>query len=167
MNGSWMRIVRWCEHRHFFLTDQYVIYDYGLDRVRDGARPLSEFPVGAASGFPESFALPGPATGLDTGLLGKGPYAEFAYFFRGTDYMRVRNTPGADSFDPANGRPISVWNIPASYTAFNGALNRDAYCYFFRDSEYMRYIWAEDRIDSACRVKIRSQVKYWPAKRTV
>jgi hypothetical protein len=39
----------------FFLADQYVVYDYGSDRVRDGVHPSTEFPVGAFSGFPQAF----------------------------------------------------------------------------------------------------------------
>lgn len=134
----------------FFLTDQYVIYDYTTDRVRDGVHPLTEFPVGAATGFPGSFAPPGPTTSLDTGLRGKGPFVDFAYFFRNSDYMRVRTA--AASFDPPDARSISAWNLPGSFVpldaAFNGALNRDGFCYFFKGNQYVRYSWAADSVDS-------------------
>jgi hypothetical protein len=145
----------------FFLTDQYVVYDYAIDRVRDGVHPLRTFPVGMPTGFPESFASAGPATSIDAALRGKGPYDGAAYFFRGSSYMRHVAAP-APEFQPPEARQLSTWNFPASFpdvqAAFNGALNRDAYCYFFRGDRYIRYIWASSSVDTGYPKQIGTMV---------
>src|SRR5688572_9857546 len=94
----------------FFLTDQYVVYNYGGNRVLDGVHPLSEFPVGAASGFPAVFASPGPSTSVDAALRGKGPFVDFAYIFRGAGYMRLRTSSVPATFDPGTPQLLSAWN---------------------------------------------------------
>jgi Hemopexin len=134
----------------FFLTDQYVVYDYIADRVRDGVYPLTSFPVGAPNGFPAAFAPPGPMTSINAALRGKGPYVGGTYFFRGTDYMRFRISAPA-GFEPANARPTTLWNLSGAFlnpdAAFNGALNREQYCYFFSANQYVRYVWGSDAVD--------------------
>jgi Hemopexin len=127
-----------------------VIFDYAQNRVRDGVHPLTSFPVGAGSGFPASFAPSGPSTSLDSALRGKGPYAGIAYFFRGPDYMRLRTAPPA--FDPPVSGSIGLWNLPSSFStvdaAFNSALNREPYGYFFKDNKYVRYVWDQEAVDA-------------------
>jgi len=135
----------------FFLTDHCVIFDYVQNRVRDGVHPLTSFPVGTASGFPASFAPAGPSTSFDAALRGKGPYANIAYFFRGPDYMRLR-TSAPQAFDPSVSGSIGLWNLPPSFStvdaAFNGALNREPYGYFFKRNQYVRYAWDTSAADS-------------------
>jgi hypothetical protein len=135
----------------FFLTDHCVIFDYVQNRVRDGVHPLTSFPVGTASGFPASFAPAGPSTSFDAALRGKGPYANIAYFFRGPDYMRLRTSP-PQAFDPSVSGPIGLWNLPPPFStidaAFNGALNREPYGYFFKRNQYVRYVWDSSAADS-------------------
>lgn len=136
----------------FFLTDHYVIYDYANDRVRDGVRPLTDFPPGSAPGFPASFVGTGPANGLDAALRGKGRFSDASYYFRGANYMRLRTTPAPVAFDPADGRSTAAWNLPAAFAAgvdaaFNGALNREPFCYFFKNDQYVRYIWDSEAVD--------------------
>ncbi len=137
---------------NFFLADQHVVYDYVQDRVKDGVHPLTSFAPGAASGFPASFAPPEPSTIMEAALRGKGPYSGFIYFFRGPQYMRYRTALPAPRFDPNHARELSLWNLPAPFTsvdaAFNGALNREAYCYFFKGNKYVRYTWATDAVDA-------------------
>ncbi|MDQ3790047.1 MAG: hemopexin repeat-containing protein, partial [Actinomycetota bacterium] len=133
----------------FFLADQYVRYDYVTDRVLDGVHPLSSFPPGSASGFPDSFAPAGPGTSVDAALRGKHAFDGRLYFFRGTDYVRFV----AGGFDPPFSRPVAGnWGVPDTFTrfdaAFNGALNRDRFCYLFQGAEYTRYVWADDRADA-------------------
>jgi hypothetical protein len=135
----------------FFLADHYVIFDYVQNRVRDGVHPLTSFPAGAGSGFPASFAPSGPSTSLDAALRGKGPYAGIAYFFRGPDYMRLRTAP-PPAFDPNVSGSIGLWNLPSSFStvdaAFNGALNREPYGYFFKSDKYLRYVWDREAVDA-------------------
>ncbi|MGH9969847.1 MAG: hypothetical protein ACREBG_18920 [Pyrinomonadaceae bacterium] len=135
----------------FFLTDQYVVYDYGIDRVRNGVHPSTEFPVGSSSGFPQTFLPSGSATILDAALRGKGPFIDFAYFFRGAGYMRLRTNTAPAIFDPTVAQSLSAWNLPAGFSsvdaAFNGALNREPFCYFFKGPQYVRFIWASDAVD--------------------
>ncbi|WP_448160759.1 hypothetical protein [Bacillus cereus] len=148
------------------------------DRVRDGVYPLTNFPPGNVSGFPSSFAPAGSSTKLDAALRGKGPYLGYAYFFLGEKYMRFRWSPAPPAFDPNSAREIllwnlymrfrwspappafdpnstreiSSWNLPNTFSnidaSFNGELNRDSYCYFFKRNEYIRYIWAEGSVDA-------------------
>jgi hemopexin len=129
----------------FFLADQYVVYDYGTDRVKNGVHASTEFPVGASSGFPQTFMPSGSATSLDAALRGKGPFVDFAYFFLGANYMRLRTNTTPAVFDPITTTSLSAWNLPAGFSsvdaAFNGALNREAFCYFFKGRRYVRYIW--------------------------
>jgi hypothetical protein len=136
----------------FFLTDQYVVYDYGADRAVNGVHPLTEFPVGATSGFPSAFVPSGSSALLDAALRGKGPFSDFSYFFRGSKYMRLRTNPGPATFDPSQAQLLSAWNLPAGFSsidaAFNGALNREPFCYFFKGNQYVRYIWANDAVDA-------------------
>ena len=135
----------------FFLTDHYVIFDYNQNRTRDGVHPITSFPVGAASGFPAAFAPPGPSTSFDAALRGKGPYTGIAYFFRGPDYMRLRTTPPV-AFDPTVSGSTSLWNFPSGFStvdaAFNGALNREPFGYFFKGSRYLRYVWDSSAVDA-------------------
>ncbi|KOP68612.1 hypothetical protein AMS62_27780 [Bacillus sp. FJAT-18019] len=139
---------------YFFLTDQYVVYDYAAapsDRVKDGVYPLTIFPPGAATGFPSSSIPAGPSTQLDAALRGKGRYLGSTYFFRSDKYMRFRWSPAPPAFDPNHEREISLWNLPDTFSnidaAFNGALNREAFCYFFKGNKYIRYIWERDSVD--------------------
>src|SRR5262245_48297405 len=136
----------------FFLTDQCVVFDYVADHVHDDVHPLTAFPVGAASGFSSTFAPPGPSTSLDAAPPGKGPFVDAAYFFRGSDSMRFRTTSAPMVFEPPEARSISLWDLPAAFStvdaAFNGALNRESFCYFFKDSPYVRYIWARSAVDA-------------------
>lgn len=126
----------------FFLADQYVIYDYAAvpkDRVRDGVYPLSNFPPGNASGFPFSFSPTGSSTKLDTALRGKNPYHGNSYFFLGDKYMQFRWNLVPPAFDPIFKQELSLWNLPNTFSnldaSFNGGLNRDSYCYFFKGNK--------------------------------
>ena len=151
---------------HFFLADQHVVYDYVRDRVKDGVHPLTSFAPGAASGFPASFVPQGPDTAIDAALRGKGPFANLLYFFRGPKYMRFRTLPPAQ-FDPNHARELSLWNLPAPFTsvdaAFNGALNREAHCYFFKGNKYVRYTWATDAVDAGYPKLISNMAAGMPA----
>jgi hypothetical protein len=139
---------------YFFAADQHVVYDWTQDRVRNGVHASVEW------GFPTTFAPAGPAGALDAALRGKGPFAGKAYFFRGPSYARWDWALGR--LDPADPQATSVWKLPVGFesvdAAFNGALNREPYCYFFRDGRYVRYVWAHDTVDVGYPKPITSMV---------
>jgi hypothetical protein len=59
--------------------------------------------------------------------------------------MRLRTNTAPAVFDPTNSTSLSAWELPGTFSsvdaAFNGALNRDPFCYFFKGPNYVRYIW--------------------------
>ncbi|MFC4604412.1 hemopexin repeat-containing protein [Rhodococcus kronopolitis] len=117
---------------YFFKTGNYVRYDRGADRVDDG------YPLGVGPNWP-GLAAAGFNSGVDTALnLGAG----FAYFFKGSKYVRYRlDSPEGVEFGPA---PIADhWpgleargfasNLDAAVNFGNG------FVYFFKGSHYVRY----------------------------
>lgn len=134
----------------FLLTDQYVVYDYGVDRVRDGVRPISSLPPGNAAGLPQPPGATGPDTVIDAALRGKRRFDGRWYFFVGGTFVGLTTATGA--FDPAYRTIPEGWTVPAGFSrctaAWNGALNRDAFCYLFSDGQYLRYSWDDDRTDA-------------------
>lgn len=139
----------------FFINDQYVVYDYSaVDRVVDGVHSIDHFPQGSPTGFPADLFQPAPLFPKDrrlaAAIAGKGPFAGALYFFSGSQYVRFDDGAG---FAAVGARNTSAeWhlappvNVPDG--AFNGARNRKAYCYFFKDSRYWRYIWSNGRVDA-------------------
>ncbi len=130
---------------YFFLADHWVAFNWANDRVVDGVRPVTEW------GLPPAIAPPGPGPGLDSALRGKGPYAGKAYFFRGAAYARYdwASTTMETPVPPS----LGAWSLPGAFAggvsaSYNGRFSREPYCYFCRGSEYVRYIWAEDRVDN-------------------
>jgi hypothetical protein len=135
----------------FFLTDQYVVYDFVADRVLDGVHPLGAFPPGSAAGFPAAFAPPGSSTSIDAALRGKRGFAGLRYFFSVGEYMRQQAGP-PPVFDPSDALPLSLWQLPVDFApldaAFDGALNRDPFAYFFSGNRYLRYVWDAEQVDT-------------------
>lgn len=132
----------------FLLTDQYVVYDYGVDRVRDGIRAIGSLPPGNTAGVPQPPGVTGPDTVIDAALRGKRSFDGRWYFFAGGSFVGLTTATGA--FDPAYRTISDGWTVPAGSrftAAWNGALNRDAFCYLFSDGQYLRYLWDEDRTD--------------------
>src|SRR5436305_1108682 len=96
---------------YFFHGDQYVRYDWTLDRAEDG------YPMMLTSwGLPVLFA-----SGIQAALNGQGPYDGKAYFFKGTKYIRY--DWANDQIDGATA-DLSAWHLPGSFaTGFDAALN--------------------------------------------
>lgn len=133
---------------YFIVSDRYVVWDWADDRCRDGVRAL------AALRPPEGFlAVPPlpptpPGASIDTALRGKAGFDGFHYLFSGSRYVRF-TTLLAVTFDPASISDASAWQLPFPRVdaSFNGALNRDDFCYFFSGPNYVRYSWSADRPD--------------------
>lgn len=135
------------QRAYFFLTDQYVVFDYAADRVVDGVHPLSAFPPGAPTGFPGGFAARGPGARVDAAISGRAAFSAIDYFFAGASYVRYSRDLGA--FDPPWTLPLTAWNLPAGMAppdaAFDGAKNREGFGFFFTGGRYARYEWVNDR----------------------
>jgi uncharacterized protein YjbJ (UPF0337 family) len=125
---------------YFFRGDQYARYDWAQDKVDDGyPQPLS------------AWHLPGGfASGIDATLDGKGQFEGKAYFFRGDQY--VRYDWAQDKVDDGYPQPLSAWHLPGGFasgidTALNGERQFEGKAYFFRGDQYVRYDWAQDKVD--------------------
>jgi hypothetical protein len=127
---------------YFFLADHYVTYSWTSDRVSNGVRPISDWRL------PPSISAPGPGNGLDVALNGKRAYIDKAYFFKGSNYARVRFAGRAlETPDP----PPSInraWKFPAGFAsdidaAFNGRFSREGKAFFFKKDKYLRYRWGD------------------------
>lgn len=133
---------------YFFINDQFVVWDWVDDRCRNGVHAMHE--LGLPPGFvpPQAIAPAAPTTIIDAALTGKHDYAGFHYLFSGGHYVRFRTAP-ARVFDPMTISDIAAWGLPFAQVdgSYNGALNRDDFCYFFRGSQYVRYSWPRDRPD--------------------
>lgn len=133
---------------YFFILDRFVVWDWANDRCQDGVRALTGLnpPLGFAPAPPLLPAVAEPS--VDTGLRGKGNFDGFYYLFARGNYVRYTLAP-AVTFDPPSTSDASVWQLPFAHidAAFNGALNRDDFCYFFSGSNYVRYSWSADRPD--------------------
>jgi hypothetical protein len=134
---------------YFFKGNQYVRYDWTNERV-DAGYPMSL----SAWNLPANFT-----TGIDGALNGQGKHAGKAYFFKGNQYVRYDWTN--ERVDAGYPMSLSAWNLPANFTTgIDGALNGQGKyagkAYFFRDDQYIRYDWANERTDAGYPLPISS-----------
>lgn len=91
-------------------------------------------------------------TFVSTAVEGQAAYSDKAYFFLGDQYVRYDwKTDRVDANYPASTR---LWGLPANYlmgvdAALNGQGPFAGKLYFFRGDQYVRYDWAQDRVDQA------------------
>jgi Hemopexin len=125
---------------YFFRGNQFVRYDWLQNKVDDGyPQPLS------------AWSLPGPfGTTVGDALEGEGPYFVKAYFFRGNQFVRYDwlQNKGDDGYP----QPISAWNLPGPFaTNIDAALNGQGLyigkAFFFREDQYVRYDWLQNKVD--------------------
>jgi hypothetical protein len=147
---------------YIFAGDQYIEYEWAApiaredhnDYALDGVHSIAEW------GFPPAFAGEGTGNGVDAALAGRGAFDSYGYIFRGTHYVRYRWLP--PGFDPETISSIEAWRLPTSLgridAAYNGALNRSAYCYFAQSDHYYRYVWSTGLIDAGYPKKIGTLV---------
>jgi hypothetical protein len=125
---------------YFFKGGQYVRYDSAMDRVDEGypANIATEWAGLSSAGFD---------SGLDAAAnWGNGK----AYFFKDGQYLRY--DIAADRADP--GYPVAIagaWPGLAE-AGFGSGIDAvanwgDGKAYFFKDSQYVRYDMASDRVD--------------------
>jgi GH24 family phage-related lysozyme (muramidase) len=89
-------------------------------------------------------------TGRICTLEGGGTFKEFVYFFRAGEYYRFNWE--TDRNDDGYPQSSSVWNLPGAFAAgFDAAVNGqgafEGKAYFFKGDQYLRYDWANDRIE--------------------
>lgn len=117
---------------------EYVKYDWNTDK-----------PV---AGYPKKLSiwkLPGDfAQGVDAAMNGEKSFEGFAYFFKGDQY--VKYDWGNDQ--PVIGYPkaLSLWKLPGGVSngidvAFNGRGKFEGFGYMFKNGEYVKYDWANDK----------------------
>jgi hypothetical protein len=123
---------------YLFNGTQYVKYDWNKDR-----------PV---PGYPKNLSvwnLPGNfAHGVDAAINGEKGFEGFAYFFKGNEYVKY----DWDKDQPVTGYPkaLSLWKLPSGFengidAAFNGQGKYQGFGYMFKNGEYIKYDWANDR----------------------
>ncbi len=89
---------------YFFLGSSYARYDWSTNAV-DYQGTLAA-----------DWYLPSPfSSGIDAAVNGEGVYANKAYFFRGTQYVRYDWTHG--TVDAGYPLPLTAWNLPAPFTS--------------------------------------------------
>lgn len=125
---------------YLFKKTQYVRFDWQNDRVDPGYPKHLSF-----------WNLPGNfSAGASAALMGRGPFAGKAYFFRGDRYVRFDwNSDTADAGYP---KPLSGWALPGGFSAgVDAAMNGDGpfngKAYFFRGGDYVRFDWGTDAAD--------------------
>lgn len=130
----------WTGKLYFFIDNQYSRYDIDADRIDDGfPQPIT------AWNFPSGFV-----SGLDAALNGRGPYGGKAYFFKDGQYLRY--DWASNSVDDGYPAAVDAWHLPADFqngidAALNGVGQYDGKAYFFKNSSFVRYDWASDRVD--------------------
>jgi hypothetical protein len=134
---------------YFFRGDQYVVYDWGQNRVTLAMKSISDdwTPHGAW------FAVGGPHmdAALSAHEVNQPAYASKLYFFKGSAYVRY-------DWNASKPRPVetagdeTAWRIPAEISggvdaAVNGKYSRQGKSYFLKGNKYARYDWQQDRLD--------------------
>lgn len=119
---------------YFFKDGSYVRYSWARDAVDVGPRSAS------------AWGLTGDAATFDTVLNGRGKYARYAYFIKGSTYLTYDWQ--SDRLDPAP-RALAAWKLPAEFAdgvdaAVSGVGPYDTYSYFFKGKRYVRYAWDSD-----------------------
>ncbi|MCQ6563993.1 hemopexin repeat-containing protein [Paenibacillus mendelii] len=137
---------------YFFRGDQFVTFDWDLERAFLGGKSITDDWI-----LPLSFQPLESPYRFDAALSGHeskvNQYRHYSYFFHGADYIRH---DWRDNPPPA--RPIQVqsdlsaWHLPSPFNmgvdaAFNGKLSRTGYAYFFKGNQYAKYNWMEDKLE--------------------
>lgn len=125
---------------YVFKDTSYVRYDWATDQIDVG------FPAALSA-----WKLPVPCNSrVDAALSGRGRFAEHAWFFCGSQYVRYDWASGVVTGQPT---PIATgWHLPGAFAggvdaAINGGGGFADRAYFFRDTEYVRYRWDTDAPD--------------------
>lgn len=125
---------------YFFRDAAYTRYDLGKDygEVRYPL-PLAEW------GLPAPFA-----SGIDATLDGEVPHSGKAYFFKGDRYVRYDWATERVDSELAS---IGAWGLTGAFAqgidaALNGRSPHEGKAYFFKDDKYVRYSWADDRVET-------------------
>ncbi len=141
VNGS----AQFAGKAYMFKGTQYIRYNWATDRMD------SQYPKTIKQGW---HGLPAMFhSNLDAAVLGQKQFANKIYFFKGDSYVRY-DIP-SDKMD--GGYPQAIkqgWHgLPASFisnfdAALAGSGKFSGKVYFFKGMQYVRYDWANDRMDS-------------------
>lgn len=123
---------------YLFNGREYVRYDWAKDKPDVG--------------YPKKLSLwqlPGNFTrGIDAVINGKKSFDGFAYLFKGDKYVKY----DWQKDQPVTGypKPISLWKLPGGFSngidaACNGRGRFEGFGYMFKNGEYVKYDWENDK----------------------
>jgi len=142
---------------YFFRGSQYLRYDYGDDLPDPGfAKPIA----GDWPAMPAAFT-----SGIEATLNGQAQFAGKLYLFKGGQY--VSYDWANDKADAGYPKPVAGnWpGLPATFAsgvdaAVSGQKQFAGKAYFFKGSQYVRYDWAANKMDTGFP---RSIAADWPS----
>ncbi len=136
---------------YFFKGDKYIRYDWSDDKAD------ANYPKKIADnwhGLPAAFQ-----SGINDAVNGQKQFSGKCYFFKGDSYVRYDWSD--DKVDSGYPKKITDgWHgMPNGFTGdfdaiINGEKQFAGKCYFFKGDSYVRYDWADDKVDAGYPKKI-------------
>jgi hypothetical protein len=127
----------------FFRGPKYIVYNVPNDKVVDGPLPIAGNLGGA--GWPAHFA-----GGVDAALHGVGSFAGKAWFFKGSQYIRLNLSSHVVEAGPSAIR--DNWGSGGWPPSFDGGIDLAMYhlnddtVVFFRGDQYILYRMSDDSV---------------------
>ncbi|WP_024479442.1 murein L,D-transpeptidase catalytic domain-containing protein [Cellulophaga baltica] len=123
---------------YLFQGQKYSRYDWEEDK------PDTAYPKDLSL-----WKLPGDfASGVDAAINGLFRFEGFVYLFKDSQYVKY----SWEDDKPLEGYPksLSVWNLPGNFSegidgACNGRGKLEGFGYLFKDHEYVKYNWEQDK----------------------
>lgn len=123
---------------YMFHGQKYTRYDWEEDK------PDNTYPKDLSL-----WKLPGSfVNGVDAAINGLFGFDGFVYLFKDNEYVKY----SWEDDKPLEGypKPLSLWKLPANFSdgidgACNGRGDLEGFGYLFKDNQYVKYNWQEDR----------------------